>query len=126
MRSPAWNALRSRLIAATVAVAPRGALGALLGVLALEFLVSNFLAIVALHRSRSILEGTGHARFPPSVKEPVSQEPPCVSAFSQIHDHGPICLCAVLSTKPCNLSHSNFILLAEGCHGFGSDLVFLI
>ena len=65
MWARAWNALRNRLIAATVVVALCGTPCALLGVLALEFLVANLLAIVALHRSRSILKGAGHARFSP-------------------------------------------------------------
>jgi hypothetical protein len=97
MRAPTWNALRNRLVAATVAVALRGAFCTFLGVLALECLVANFLAVVALHRPWSIFKSAGHARFSPSVKEPVCQEPPCVSDFGQIHDRRPIWLRTILS-----------------------------
>jgi hypothetical protein len=65
----------------------RGAVCALLDVLALERLVANLLAAVALHRSWSIFEGAGHTRLSSSVKEPVGQEPPCVRTFGQVNDH---------------------------------------
>lgn len=71
----------------TVVVAFHGAFCALLDVLALECLVAQLLAIVALCRSWSIFKGASHARFSPGVKEPVSQEPPCISAFGEVNDH---------------------------------------
>ena len=87
VRASAWNALWNRLIAATVVMALRGTFCTFLRVLALERLMPNLLAIVALHRSGSVFKGAGHAGFSPSVKEPVGQEPPCITAFGQINDH---------------------------------------
>lgn len=87
MRASAWNALWNRLVATTVAMALSGAFCTLLDVLALECFMANLLAIVALRRSWSVFEDTGHARFSPGVKEPVSQEPPCISAFGEVNDH---------------------------------------
>lgn len=101
-------------------------LSVLLSVLTLEYLMSNFLAIIVLYRPRSILKGTGYPRFSASIKEPIGQEPPYVRAFSQVNSHRPIYLRTILSTKLYNLSHSGFVLLAKGCRSLGSDLVFFI
>lgn len=109
-----------------MAVALRGAFCISLDALALECLVAHVLAVIALYRSRSVFEGTSHTRFPSSVKESVSQEPPCVDALRQIHNHRSICLRIILFAKPCNLGHGGFILFAEGCYGSGSNLVVLI
>ncbi|SPB49754.1 unnamed protein product [Aspergillus niger] len=63
VRASAWNALWDRLIAATVVMALRGTFCTYLRVLALERLMPNLLAIVALHRSVSVFKGAGHAGF---------------------------------------------------------------
>ena len=81
MWASAWNALKDRFVAIAVVVAFLGTFRASLGVLALECLMANLLAIVALRRSWSIFKDTGYARFSPSVEEPVRQEPSCFSAF---------------------------------------------
>jgi hypothetical protein len=77
----ARNTLRNYFITNAVVVAFLGTFRALLGVLALECLMTNLLAVVALYRPWSIFKGAGYARFSPGVEEPVSQESPCVSAF---------------------------------------------
>jgi hypothetical protein len=87
MWASARNALKDRLVADAVAVAFIGAFRALLGVLALECLMSDLLAVVALCRSWSIYKGAGYARFAASVEEPLGQEPSCIGAFGQVHHH---------------------------------------
>ena len=77
----AWNALWNRLIAATVVMALRGAFCALQDLLALECLVTNLLAVVALHRSWPIFKDAGCPGFSSNVEVPLGQEPPRVSAF---------------------------------------------
>jgi hypothetical protein len=59
----------------------------LLGVLALESLIANLLVIVVLYRSWSIFKDASYARFPPSVKESIGQEPPYIRAFSKVYDY---------------------------------------
>jgi hypothetical protein len=81
MWASAWNALWNRLGAVAVAVALHSASCTPLAVLALKCLVANILAIVALHRSWSIFKDAGHARFSPSVKKSIGQQPLCIGAF---------------------------------------------
>ena len=87
MRTPAWNALGNGLVAVTVAMPFHSAFCTSLCVLALECLMANLLAVVALRRSWSVFEDAGHPRFSPSVKEPLSQEPSGITAFGEVDDH---------------------------------------
>ena len=87
MWASARNALEDRLVADAVVVVFLGAFRALLGVVALECLMSDLLAVVALCRSWSMFKGAGYARFSPSVEEPLGQEPSCIGAFGQVHHH---------------------------------------
>jgi hypothetical protein len=87
MRASAWNALWNHLVAATVVIALRGIFGTSLRVLALESLISNLLTVVALHWLGLVFKGAGYARLSPCVKEPLSQEPPCITAFGQVNNH---------------------------------------
>ena len=87
MRAPAWNALRNGLVAVTVAMPFYSAFCTPLGVLALECLMANLLAVVALHRSWSMFKDAGHAGFPSSVKEPLGQESSGITTFDEVDDH---------------------------------------
>jgi hypothetical protein len=87
MWASARNTLENRLVADAVVVAFLGAFRALLGVAALECLVSNLLAVVALCRSRSMFKGAGYARFSPSVEEPLVQKSSCIGVFGQVDHH---------------------------------------
>ena len=51
MWASAWNTLKDRLAADTVAVAFLGAFRAFLGIVALKYLISDLLAVVALYQS---------------------------------------------------------------------------
>jgi uncharacterized membrane protein HdeD (DUF308 family) len=82
MWASARNALKDYLIVDAMVVAFLGVFRALLGVLALECLMSDLLVVVALYGSWLMFKGAGHARFSPSVEEPLGQEPSCISAFS--------------------------------------------
>ena len=87
MWASAQNALKDCLIADAVVVAFLSIFHTLLGVLALECLMSDLLAVVALCWSQLMFKGAGYTRFFPSMEEPLSQEPSCISAFSQVHHH---------------------------------------
>jgi hypothetical protein len=86
MWASARNTLENRLVADAMAVAFLGAFHALLGVIALECLVSDLLAVIALCWSWSMFKGAGYARFPPSVEEPLVQKSSCIGVFGQV-DH---------------------------------------
>jgi hypothetical protein len=60
---------------------------ALLGVLTLECLMANLLAVIALGQSWATFKDTSHAGFPSSMKVSVSQEPSSITTFSQVNNH---------------------------------------
>lgn len=126
MWASAQNALKDCLIADAVVVAFLSIFHTLLGVLALECLMSDLLAVVALCWLWLMFKGVDYARFSSSMEEPLGQEPLCIGAFSQVHHYWPIGLCTFLSAEPCNLGNSGFILLAEGCCSSCSDLTLFI
>jgi hypothetical protein len=76
-----WNTLEDYLIIDAIVVTFLGAFHALLGLVILECLVSNLLAVVALCWLWLMFKGAGYARFSPSVEEPLGQEPSCISTF---------------------------------------------
>src|ERR1700749_382433 len=87
MRASAWNASQDCFIAVAVAMAFPGTSRTFLNILALECLMANLLAVVALFWSWSPFENTGRARFSSGMKESLSKESPCVTAFGNIHHH---------------------------------------
>jgi hypothetical protein len=87
MWASARNALEDSLVADAVVVAFLGAFRALLGVAALECLMANLLAVVALRRSWAPFKDAGRAGFSSRMKVSVGQEPSCITAFGQVNNH---------------------------------------
>jgi hypothetical protein len=85
--SSARDTFKNRVVAVTVSVSLHGAFCAFLGVLTLECLMSNLLAVVALGRSWATFKDAGRARFPSNMKVSVGQEPSCITAFGQVNNH---------------------------------------
>ena len=69
MRTSAWDTPWDRFVAAAVVMTFLSASRAFLSILALECLVANLLAVVALFRSWSVFEYAGCAGLSPSVEE---------------------------------------------------------
>src|SRR5437773_2455884 len=88
VRPSARDAHRDDFAAAAVVMAFLGASPAHLNLLALEGLVPDFLAVVALLWSRPPLEHAGRARFFPGMEEALGQKSPCVGSLGQVHYHG--------------------------------------
>jgi hypothetical protein len=87
MRASAWNTPQDCFIAVAVVVAIPGASRTFLTILALECLMANLLAVVALIRSRSAFEYAGRARLSSGMEEALCDESPCVITFGQIYHH---------------------------------------
>lgn len=87
VRASAWNTLWNRLVAATVVVILRSISCIFLSIFMLEYLMSNLLTVVVLYRLWSVLKGADYAGFSPSVQEPVSQEPLCITTFGQVNNY---------------------------------------
>ncbi|KAJ5494160.1 hypothetical protein N7463_010247 [Penicillium fimorum] len=116
----AWNTLWNFSIAATVVMTIRGALCALLGLPALECLVTNLLAVITLHRSWPIFKDAGCPGLPSNVEVSVGQEPPRVGASSEVHDHRAIWLRGFLAAKPRHLGDRSFVFFTQ-CYGCTSQ-----
>src|SRR5689334_16453317 len=99
-----------------------GASRALLGVLALECLVTQLLAIKALLWAWPSFKYSRVAGLSRDMEETLRQEAPCVAAFRDIYYHGAICFWYVFLAQPCHLRHHGLVLSAKGFCRSGSDL----
>jgi hypothetical protein len=77
----ARDTFKNRVVAVIMSVSLHGVFCALLGVLTLECLMANLLAVVALRRSWALFKDAGRARFSTGMKVSVGQEPSCITAF---------------------------------------------
>lgn len=88
--------------------------------------MTDLLAVVTLHRTWSVFKDSGCPGFTSNVEVSVGQEPPRVSAFGEVNDHGPIWLRGLFGTKPFDLGDSRVIFLAHGFSCSCQDVMVLI
>jgi hypothetical protein len=87
MGASAWNTLQNGFVAVTIVVAFLGASRTLLSILALECLMSNFLAVIALFWSWSAFKRAGRAGLSTGVEEALCQKSSSIIAFGQVYHH---------------------------------------